>query len=156
MPLEAVEWILQSLRMFLRREDNASNGMIPIEMVRQSLRSAVELVEQKKLKLAQRNNFWAFNQHNKEVVNQNPFTFGKVIGINLSEMTRDNENDLMKTLPPNPPLLNYELFTEAHSIQDIINFRGVCRGVKLRVRYWNLNLFRNFYINLFPFRRTKR
>lgn len=44
----SIEWIVQALRMFLQREHDESTEMIPIELVRETLRDAIEMVTKTK------------------------------------------------------------------------------------------------------------
>lgn len=69
------------------------------------------------------------------MINQNPWTFAEVVDRRLSEMTKDNEYELLKAIPPHRSLPPYQLFTDHYTINDEINFKALCRGETIRVHF---------------------
>lgn len=85
------------------------------------------------------------------------WTFSKAVDIKFSEMTKENENELMKTFPSHPSPPPYKLFGEGSNYinYDEINFNGLCRGDKLRV-YSAVLQFQVILLKINYFRRMKR
>lgn len=63
------------------------------------------------------------------------WAFSKAVDIKFSEVTKDNENELMKTFPSYTSPPPYKLFSKVLiDKHDDVNFKGLCRGEKLWVQ----------------------